>query len=67
MDYISDEFQHHVKTTRDGLPNSSDLEDIEVITEHMQNFGSAPLVLEVSVHGVPGDIEIVALDLAKAA
>jgi len=42
------------------------LDDHEVVTEHLDDLGEAPLIIDMTTRGLPGDGIVVGLDLARA-
>lgn len=46
--------------------DEEDLDDLEIISEHLEDLGLAPMILDLPTFGLPGDGIVIGLDLARA-
>lgn len=49
-----------------GGEDEEDLDDFEIISEHLEDLGQAPMILDMPTFGLPGDGIVLGLDLARA-
>jgi len=46
--------------------DEEDLDDLTIISEHLEDLGQAPMILDMPTFGLPGDGIVLGLDLARA-
>lgn len=70
FEYIESSLAEAIERKRSELiANGEDeelLDDHEILTEHLDDFGAAPLIIDMPTRGLPGDGIVVGLDLARA-
>lgn len=70
MEYVQEALSRTIADKKRELVESGEFEDeddvgdIEVISEHIEDLGEAPLIIDVPTWGLPGDGIVVGLDLA---
>lgn len=72
IEYIRPELAEAVATKKRQLVESgeaddeSDLDDLEIISEHLDSLGNVPLIIDMPTYGLPGDGIVIGFDLARA-
>lgn len=71
LEFAQEEFARTIankkrKLVENGeLEDEDDIDDFEVISEHLENLGEAPLIINLPTKGLPGDGVVLGLDLAR--
>ena len=70
MEYLHPNMSATIATKREELIDSGkdedDLDDFEIISEHLDDLGQAPMIIDMSTAGLLGDGVTIGLDLARA-
>ncbi|MDZ7790360.1 MAG: hypothetical protein U5L08_07705 [Xanthomonadales bacterium] len=72
MEYMRPELEQAVADKKRELVESGefddeeDLDDLEVISEYLDDLGEAPLIIDMPTYGLPGDGIVIGFDLARA-
>lgn len=70
MEYIHPELAEKIETKRKvllaGGEDEEDLDDFEIISEHLEDLGEAPMIIDMPTYALPGDGITIGLDLARA-
>ena len=70
IDYIHPDFQTRIDSKRAELEKTdADIElidDFEIITDHLEDLGEAPMIIHMPIAGMIGDEIVIGLDLARA-
>ena len=70
MDYIHPDVQARIDSKRAELENTQTdidlLDDFEIITDHLEDLGEAPMIIHMPIAGMIGDEIVIGLDLAGA-
>jgi len=70
LEYLHPELAATIAEKRKQLiaaaEHEDDLDDFEIISEHLEDLGQAPLIIDMPTAGLPGDGVMVGLDLARA-
>ena len=70
MEYLQPELAAMIAARREALitagEHEDDLDDFEIISEHLDDLGQAPMIIDMPTAGMPGDGVTVGLDLARA-
>ncbi len=70
MEYLRPDLAATIAARREELiaagEHEDDLHDFEIISEHLDNLGQAPMIIDMPTAGMPGDGVTVGLDLARA-
>lgn len=46
--------------------DEEDLDDLEIISEHLEDLGQGPMIIDMPTFGLPGDGIVIGFDLARA-
>ena len=69
-EYLHPEFARKIAERKQALEalngDECDLDELEIISEHMDDLGIAPLVIDMPTQGLMGDGVVIGLDLARA-
>ena len=70
MDYIHPDIQARIDKKRAELENTQadidQIDDFEIITDHLEDLGEAPMIIDMPIAGMIGDEIVIGLDLARA-
>ena len=70
MEYIHPELQARMDSKREDLEKTEAdvdlIDDSEIITDHLENLGEAPMIIDMPTAGLIGDGIVIGLDLARA-
>ena len=72
MEYVQPEFARIVEEKKQELVRSGefkdaeDIDDFEVISDHLDDLGEAPMVMNIPTWGLPGQGIVIGLNLAQA-
>lgn len=72
MEFVRPELAEQIERKKQELVNQGeagdpeDLDDLEIIADHLEDLGEAPMVIDMPMRYLPGDGIVVGLDLARA-
>lgn len=70
MEYLHPEMAALIAAKREELiaagEDEDDLDDFEIISEHLEDLGQAPMIIDMPTAGLLGDGVTIGLDLARA-
>lgn len=70
FEYIHPELTERIEAKKKELIASGaeeqDLDDFEILTEHLDDLGQAPMIIDMPTHALPGDGITIGFDLGRA-
>ena len=70
IDYIHPDLQARIDSKRAELEKTEAdidlIDDFEIITDHLEDLGEAPMIIDMPTAGLIGDRIVIGLDLARA-